>query len=197
MLLQVDVKSLITNRITVDYFLVAQMLYEKEFTLLNQYLSLYTKDDQKALFMNMYNKSLINNVQVDDKGSVMIDRLTMHPSFNKILAQGDFFDEFIQAFPVSITRPDGTRDYLRTDTNRSRTMYNKATKNKYFLHLHIMECLKYELAIKKKEGKMEYMKRLPKWLASEEWKVYEQMMKDSTFESLQESGEPSYGTKLE
>lgn len=195
MLLQVDVESLIMNRITIDYFLVAQLLHEKNHDLLSKYLSSYSTDRLKLLFQGLVATGLITNRNFD--GEHDFEKITVNPSFMKVLAQGDFFDEFIQAFPVSITRPDGTRDYLRTDTNRSRKMYQKVTGKKHFMHNHILECLRYEIALRKKEGKMEYMKRLPKWIASEEWKVYEQMMKDETFESLTNGGVTEYGTTLE
>ena len=54
-----------------------------------------------------------------------------------------------------------------------------------------------DIALKKKEGKMSYFKRLSKWLASEEWKIYEQALNESNFDSLSDDGGLGYGCELE
>ncbi len=195
MLLQVDVNYLLKNRITVDQFLIAQLIYEKNYELLRSYLDLYSGEELKSLFLGLVKAGMIDNYNHEDQYD--LNKFIIKPSFTKILAQGDFFDEFVQTFPTSVIRPDGTKDYLRTDLNRCRRVYNKITNNKYALHLNILQCLSYEIAIKRKEGKLAYMKRLPKWLASEEWKCYEQRIKDESLESLSNVEELGYGNKLE
>lgn len=195
MLLQVDVNYLIKNRITVDQFLVAQLIYEKNYNLLSSYLDLYSSEELKDLFIELVKAGLIDNYNYEDQYD--LNKFTIRPYFIKILAQGDFFDELVQTFPTSVIRPDGTKDYLRTDLNRCRRAYNKVTGNKYAVHLHILQCLQFELTIRRKEGKLCYMKRLPKWLASEEWKAYEQRIKDESLELLSNEEELGYGNKLE
>jgi hypothetical protein len=195
MLLQVDVNYLLKNRITVDQFLIAQLIYEKNYELLNLYLDLYSSEELKNIFLGLVKTGLIDNYNYNDQYD--FNKFIIKPYFVSILAQGDFFDEFIQTFPAFIIRPDGTKDYLRTDLNRCRRTYNKITNNKYAIHLHILQCLQFEIAIKRKEGKLAYMKRLPRWLASEEWKCYEQRIKDENLESLSNTEELGYGNKLE
>jgi hypothetical protein len=195
MLLQVDVNYLLKNRITVDQFLVAQLIYEKSYELLGAYLDLYTSEDLKKLILGLVKAGLIENYNYEDQYE--LSKFIIKPTFVKILAQGDFFDEFIQTYPTSVIRPDGTKDYLRTDLNRCRRIYNKITGNKYAIHLNILQCLQFELALRRKEGKLSYMKRLPKWLGSEEWKIYEQRIKDENFDSLTTTEELGYGNRLE
>lgn len=197
MLLQVDVESLIKNRVTIDQFLVTQLIFEKNTTLLNKYLELYSKDDLKRLFINLVRVGLVDDYNTSDEFD--INKLIVKPSFTKVLAQGDFFDELVQVYPVSVIRPDGVKDYLRTDLNRCRKAYARITSNKLVIHQNILECLRFEIALRRKENNIGYFKRLPKWLASEEWKIYEQRIKDEGFEALNMLGEEDlgYGTNLE
>lgn len=197
MLLQVDVESIIRNRVTVDQFLVAQLIYEKNYDLLNQYLALYSTDDLRSLFISLVKVGLADNYNFE--GQYDFSKVIIKPSFTKVLAQGDFFDEFIQSYPASIVRPDGTKDYLRTDLNRCRKAYSRITGNKHVIHENILNCLKFEIMLRRKEGKLGYMKRLPKWLASEEWKIYEQRLKDEGLDVLNEDRQEDlgYGNNLE
>jgi len=195
MLLQVDVESLIKNRITSDYFLVTQMLYEKQYDLLTQYLALYTKEEIDMLFVGLVSVGLIDNRNFPEQYDY--SKLTVRPSFIKVLSQGDFFDELVQTFPVSVIRSDGTKDYLRSDLNRARIRYSMITKNKLAFHEHILKCLQYEIATRRMNGSLGYMKRIYKWLTSEEWKVYEQMMKDVPITIGDNKTDLGYGNSLE
>lgn len=196
MLLQVDVESLIKNRVTVDQFLVTQLIFEKNYPLLNKYLELYKIDDLKSLFINLVKVGLVDDYNGQDE--LDINKLVVKPSFSKVLAQGDFFDELVQVYPASVIRPDGVKDYLRTDLNRCRKLYAKITASKYIIHQSILECLQFEIALRRKENNIGYMKRLPKWLVSEEWKIYEQRIKDEGFEALiMREEDLGYGTNLE
>lgn len=194
MLLQVDVKDLIYNRITADQYLIAQLLVDNETELVKQFVNIYSNEELKILFDRMGRTGLtINN---NNPGEMDILKLIVSPSFKNMSAEGDFFDEFLLSFPPSITRPDGTRDYLRTDITRCRSNYRKITKKKYAIHKHILDCLKFEVQIREKEGNLAYMKRLPKWLSTEEWKVYEQRLKDEKA-NIGRKEETGYGNTLE
>jgi len=195
MLIQVDVNSLINNHIKIDEFVVLQLVYDKQYELVSKYLSLYDSEEKKKLFekFNLYRfVTNYNNLNEYDPS-----KLTLEPDFLRIIANGDFFDELVQVFPVSVIRPDGTKDFLRNDLKRCKVIYSKITSNKYFIHQHILECLRYEILLKKKEGKMSYFKRLSKWLASEEWKIYEQSLNESNLDSFNNDGGLGYGNKLE
>jgi hypothetical protein len=56
-----------------------------------------------------------------------------------------------------------------------------------------MECLKFEIRERHRTNKMGYMKRLPRWLATEEWKVWQQQLGESSVETI----DLGYGLKLE
>lgn len=194
MLIQVDINSLIDNLIKVDEFVVLQLIYDKQYDLVSKYLLLYDSEEKKKLFSKFNLLGFVRNTNNLDEYDP--SKIELAPDFLRIIANGDFFDELVQVFPVSVVRPDGTKDFLRNDLKRCKVQYSKITKNKYFIHQHILECLRYEVALKRKEGKMSYFKRLSKWLASEEWKIYEQALNESTIDSLTNSGDLGYGNDL-
>lgn len=197
MLLQVDViKQLIKNRVTADQFLVTQYLYTKEYEEFSKYLSLYNTNEKDILFKGLAKAGLAINM--NPEGEYNPEFIQLQPYSAILLATENLFDQLLEVYPIYIIRPDGTKDYLRTDVNRCRVVYTRITKGKEGLHSQIMDCLRYELAIRKKEGSMRYMKRLPKWLVSEEWKVYDQRMKDDKETNIFDGEEDvSYGTSIE
>lgn len=192
MLINIEINELIKNRLTADEFLIAQLISEKNYDVLFSYLELYSREQYMSILESLVKKQMLEGFT----DYTDIKDMAVRSVFTKILAHGDFFDEIIQAFPASVIRPDGTRDYLRTDTHRCRKKYAIITKNKLVLHQHILSCLQYEIALRRKEGKLGYMKRIPNWLASEEWKSYEQRIKDEAIESLTNT-DLGYGNNLE
>ncbi|GAG01937.1 unnamed protein product, partial [marine sediment metagenome] len=81
-----------------------------------------------------------------------------------------------------------------TDLNRCRGIYYTKTLGSKLWHDHILKCLMFEIQEREKEGSMSYMKRLPNWLSSEEWKSYEERVEDSQSVTTEEK---SYGHDVE
>lgn len=102
--------------------------------------------------------------------------------------QDNMFDEFYEAFPIYVIRPDGTKGFLRANVNKCRKEYNRIVGKSRAMHEHIMNCLQYELDDKIRTGKMSYMKTMWKWLTQHEWECYEEQLK------IKE--EDSYGTDI-
>ena len=103
-----------------------------------------------------------------------------------------FFDEFYELYPAYITRNDGSKDYLRANVNKCRQQYNKIVGESKELHDHILNCLKAELSDKHRKGKMGFMKRMWKWLTSNEWEAYEEHLNDD----YSTNTTPVYGTEI-
>lgn len=93
--------------------------------------------------------------------------------------QESMFDRFYEVFPVYVTRPDGTKGYLRANVNKCRKEYNRIIGKSKAMHDHIMACLRYEIDDKMRTGKMGYMKTMWKWLTQHEWECYEEQMNDN------------------
>lgn len=168
----------------------------------NQYIFLYllTIDSESSQVMHV---SHINQQDIIDlvnknivqcestiNGEPDISKISIRPIFSTALNTSKCFDELLALYPVSVTRSDGTKDYLKTDTNRCRKTYNKIIGRNISKHQEIMDCLRFELDLRYSNGSLGYMKRLPKWIASEEWEVYKEAMKEEQIKTV------SYGQQL-
>ena len=100
------------------------------------------------------------------------------------------FNEFYEVFPVYVTRPDGTKGFLRANINKCRKEYNRIIGKSKAMHNHIMACLRYEIDDKMRTGKIGYMKTMWKWLTQHEWEYYEEQM------NLEQQTANSYGTGI-
>lgn len=87
------------------------------------------------------------------------------------------FDMFYDQFPVYVTRPDGTKGFLRSNINKCRKEYNRIVGKSKAMHEHIMNCLRFEVENKALTGKLGYMKTMWKWLTQHEWETVEEQMK--------------------
>jgi hypothetical protein len=191
MTLEIEIESLIGNKLTSDQFTICYLLLKKEYDLLNAYLT--TQDfqnfevDIKYLIDNKFLERYEITTLLDLKGYLVTAK------YKDMVITGDFFDELLENYPSKVIRPDGSSDFLRTDLKRCRTKYTTKTKNKRVKHEHILKCLKFEVSKRVAEGSLKYMKRLPKWLESEEWTAYEDAIKDSANTTIVHG----YGTELE
>ena len=169
------------------------------------FLSLVKNDNQ----INHQEVSQIVNLFVESEIQDLIDRglLTVTVgrtkkvykltskviSFIKNLPEvKSLFDEFYELYPAYITRNDGTKDYLRANVNKCRQQYNKIVGQSKELHDHILNCLRAELSDKHRKGKMGFMKRMWKWLTSNEWEAYEEHLNDD----YSTNTTPVYGTEI-
>lgn len=97
---------------------------------------------------------------------------------NLLKTDKSWFDEFYELFPVYVTRPDGTKGFLRANLNKCRKEYNRIVGKSKAMHEHLMNCLKFEIDNKMITGKLGYMKTMWKWLIQHEWEVVEEQMTD-------------------
>lgn len=88
------------------------------------------------------------------------------------------FDEFYETFPIYVTRPDGTKGFLRSNINKCRKEYNRIIGKSKAMHEHIMDCLRFEIDEKMRTGKIGYMKTMWKWITQHEWESCEEQMYD-------------------
>jgi hypothetical protein len=194
MLVEIDVKLLVDKEISADQFLVADMLLDKKYDLLIKYLSQRSKEEKEFIFAELNRKEFVfgNWEETCD-----LKKIIVRSSFINLFSRGDFFDELVKTYPASVTRPDGTKDYLRVDLSRARKLYGQITGNKRSKHDQILKCLQFEVKLRTNEGKLGWMKRLPKWLSSEEWKSYEQRLNDESLSTNAKEERENYGTRLE
>ena len=127
-------------------------------------------------------------ITLDKSGSQVISKTEKLASLLK--EDKTMFDEFYDQFPVYVTRPDGTKGFLRSNINKCRKEYNHIVGKSKAMHEHIMNCLRYEIDNKMQTGKMGYMKTMWKWLTQHEWETIEEQMK------LEEPVVYNYGTDI-
>ena len=127
-------------------------------------------------------------ITLDESGSQVISKTEKLASLLK--EDKTMFDEFYDQFPVYVTRPDGTKGFLRSNINKCRKEYNHIIGKSKAMHEHIMNCLRYEIDNKMQTGKMGYMKTMWKWLTQHEWETIEEQMK------LEEPVNYNYGTDI-
>jgi hypothetical protein len=197
MILEIDTKFLLEHEISAHQYLLLKYASDNDYDAMKKYLRhSKTYDDLKKDMIALYNAGLISTPWSDNatfrhiKPSNKFIQLTTYT--------GDPFDEFYSIFPVKVLRPDGNYDYLRMDRNRCKKIYHNIVRVNKTMHDHIMECLKLEINERNRTGKMSFMKRMPTWLTSEEWKVYSDKVTAGVTSgdiSIQE-GE-GYGTEIE
>lgn len=97
-----------------------------------------------------------------------------------ITPKRDLFDVFYDMYPIYVVRPDGSKSYLRANVHKCRNFFNVLTGNSIEYKEHIIECLKYEIEKKTREGRISYMKTMWRWLIDHQWEETEEEMNDST-----------------
>lgn len=197
MILEIDTKFLLEHKISAHQYLLLRFASDTDYDGMKNYLKhCDTYNDIKRDMIALYNAGLISTPWTeyatfrDIKPSRKYVELTTYT--------GDPFDEFYNAFPVKALRPDGTYDYLRIDRTRCRKIYHNIVRVNKTMHDHVMDCLRLEVNERNRTGKMSFMKRMPTWLASEEWKAYSDKVTagvTSGGTSIQEGG--GYGTEVE
>ena len=115
------------------------------------------------------------------------------PPFMQVVAKHNKFDELYATYPSKISRPDGSIDYLRKDRRQCENVYSIITKGNQDVHDHVMACLRTELAYRKNNNSMQWMKRLGTWITKREWENFADIVDNSI--TLKEDN--TYGTALE
>lgn len=108
-----------------------------------------------------------------------------------IIEKKDRFAQFYDLYPVYVTRPDGTKGFLRANKQKCKKEYNHIVGKSNTMHEHLLECLSHETSQKLMQGKLGYMKTMWKWLVNREWEIYEEQIKSESQPNIQ-----AYGTEL-
>lgn len=177
MVVDVNTDFLINNKITANQFLLLSLILADKQSILKEY----------CLTNNIKVDELTEDIKVlHDKGYIEgyvsglydFDHLSPTNYIKKLFTDTDLFQEFVLAFPLKVTRNDGTVDYLRTDQSKARGLYLAYTKNKKSIHDHILKCLKFEVNARERNGSLKFMKRMTSWLSSKEWEAFQDQIDD-------------------
>jgi hypothetical protein len=194
MIIEIDTKTLVDEKLTPTQHFVLQLISLGQHKYLKSwYESLNDDHSIMSELRRLIDMEFILSLNTSDE-VIDFTKLFLLPRSIKLLgADRDWFQELVNIYPVKAIRSDGIKDYLRTDQERCRNIYNRKINGNLKKHEHVLDLLKYELQVRTNEGSMSYMKRLPKWLASEEWKVFEER-RENEGDTKDEGG--TYGTDL-
>ena len=186
-MIEIDIEFILKHSITANQFLLFRLILDGSIGTINR---LYTNiSDLELDIRNLINKRFIQYEY--NGGNININEIIPKPTFANLYKNDIWFDEFLALFPTSITRPDGSKDYLKTDLIRSRKAYNKLVGKNKSKHDLILNGLALELQEKMRYGKMGLFKKLFNWITSEEYLGYCQ-----NIEQPIENTEVLYGQQL-
>ena len=185
MLVEIDLLEAKRLKLTINQFLLIKLIIDE--VNINTYKNVVNIKDED---INKLIKSKI--LTPNSKYSDSLDSLELTDEILSFIKKKDFFDEFYELYPTSVIRSDGSKDYLRTDMNRSRVAYNKIIGKSESKHELIMSALKNEISERRAMNKMGYMKRMFKWLTSEEYMTYAEKKSDTQ----EVKNTATYGTEV-
>jgi hypothetical protein len=191
MVISIDIDKMFKLGLTPDEFVLLTLIQNKALVSAKKLIT-KTPSLTSSTLNNLVSKRLIHNF--NQEGQTDPNRIMLRNKFIGEVKQDDFFDELLRKYPARVIRPDGTSDFLKTDLNRTRKAYISLVKKDEALHRLIMECLELEVSERTRTNKMSYFKKLPKWVASEEWNSWKDLLTNKTNIEISELG---YGLKLE
>lgn len=191
--MEIDTETLIDYGITPNQFILLYLVYQNNYAEADRIINTIGYNNSLYELEDANKKGFINLQPSGEKSKVYARDIKLRKKFTFVLGGSDYFDELLEEYPVKVVRPDGVKDYLRSDLKRCKRNYDKiATTRKK--HEEILESLKYEKKVRDQEDSWKYMKKLPKWLSSEEWKTFLERMRDEGQEAKEQ---PKYGQQLE
>ena len=194
MLITLDTELLITTQLTGHQFIILYLIKENEIDKLRKYLKAVDKLNQ-FIEHDVYKLIEMGFLLSFRKEAYDFNNLKITENFTKLICGGNMFQELVETYPKSVTRPDGNIDYLLTDLLKANSTYTKLTQNNKALHEHILHCLREEIEQKEETDTMKFMKRLPKWISERSWESYSEQVRD--LQSVTGNSSLGYGERIE
>ena len=153
MIIEVDLNLLYQYELSANQYVLAYMLFKQDYHNFTRFLAVLTKKVAKADLSMLESKRYISNLNEDgnlEPGTIVV-RNKLTTMFKE---EKDEFEELLELYPIKVLRPDGTKDYLRTDLKRCKKMYLQVLGASKTRHKTIMNALKFELKVREQEGNM-------------------------------------------
>lgn len=191
MLREINSHVLINLKITAHQFIIMMILLDGSYGHLDEYLK--STNSYETFNEDLSNLAARSFVSYDPSTILDLKSIVVMPSFMQVVAKYNNFDELYATYPSKISRPDGSIDYLRKDRKHCEQVYSIISKGNRDVHEHIMNCLRAELAARRNNNSMQYMKRLGSWLTKREWENFADIVDNNI--NIKEVN--TYGTALE
>ncbi len=172
MIIEIDLEKVLDLNISVNQYIFIKSLNSNQMGKgIKSFVNYRISDDE---IVDLINREILTKNSTKENATLTDQfKQIMDGTFEK-----DFFQVFYEIFPTSVVRPDGIKDYLRTDLNRCKKLYKQIVGNNSVKHDNIVRCLNYEIEQKRRTNKMGYFKKMRTWLISEQWLESEEALKD-------------------
>ena len=148
MLIEVDLEEAKKLQITLNQFLLLKFAIDKINIKPYQSVIQINNDDIESLIK-------LGILEPESKYDIKdLQKIIVTEEFASKLKSRDFFDEFYSMYPVSVTRPDGSKDYLRGNVSRSRKIYESHVGNSKSKHDKMISALNFEITNRTMSGKI-------------------------------------------
>lgn len=186
---ELDTNVLKILNVNLAQLILINLLHQKvSKTKLKEFIKLALISEEE--FNDLISKDIITKDSVfQDHENIKLDAVFVKKY--KELSKDDFFEDFLEAYPKTIVRPDGIHTFIRTSPKRCQQLYKQLVGNDRDKHLHILNCLIFELDDRELTGTMAYMKTMPNWLTQEGW-----LYSEDRLLAKQETILPGYGESI-
>jgi hypothetical protein len=136
MVINIDMTKLFRLKLTAGEYTLLCLLAERKVLLAKQYV----ENDSSITSLTIHNlieRKLIH--ATEQENGVDVTKIIVRNIFLDEIKKGDLFDELLAHYPIKVTRPDGTVDYLRNDLTRCRKLYNQLSKSGEVIHTEVMQ----------------------------------------------------------
>src|SRR3972149_2290862 len=173
--MEIDIDLITVHDMTADEYILLQFIRNRYYGKIRSYFS--NREHLKICLEKLAKTGFIELLEYGIPSAPQDYKIVRLPMYStKVL--DSMFEEFVENYPKQVIRPNGIKEYLRSNTDRARELYRKATNDSKEKHELILDSLKYQLAHYARLGKMPYMPKMINWLVNEEWEEFKDYVLD-------------------
>jgi len=190
--MEIDLELINTYDLRADEYILLELMRRKSYNKLRTYFS--DRSYLQTCLDKLEERGFVLLIKYGIKGLPQDYDIIKLPVFDsKVIDK--MFEELLENYPKHIIRPNGVKEYLRTNTSKAKEIYKSIIKGSKDKHQLVIECLKYQLALYVRTGKMPYMRKMINWLANHEWEEFKDfVLKNSDIE--EDNDNQNYGTDI-
>lgn len=189
MIVEINIEYLISSQLTVNQYVMLNLLYEGKRNSFEYYLLTYDVHEElkdlsdKGYILNYAEDTLVSNLIISREKT------------SKLFGYDDsFFWELFGTYPIKVSNGKGGTRALRPTslkaalTKKMKKKYEKKVKTKA-VHDHIMRCLRAEMWMRRKSQQLQFMQQLDVYLNQESWFNYEYLLEMSNEQKTNDYGQ--------
>jgi len=183
MVVEINVDSLFEERLSPSQYLLLFLCFEKKFNTVDKVIhrGFITNEELNELI----EKGFILQKNID-WSEVESEKITFSKKMLTDLFVSDvdaYFHELFSTFPIKVSSNRGMRMLRPQSSDAKETKECKAKYKKYLgtanqaaKHAHVMNCLNAELAFRKQNNSLGFMRAFITWINKNEWLTYEHLI---------------------